>query len=69
VYIAPSIAGATADGKLCLDVGWCRDLKFADVIGAVIAHVEAVLGGILGMKPRTRLSVTLMRFCRMPTQN
>ncbi len=40
VYITPTIAGATADGKLCLDVGWHRDSRFAGVIGAVVLHIE-----------------------------
>ena len=26
--------------KLCLDVGWHRDSTFADVIGAVVLHIE-----------------------------
>ena len=40
VFVAPPIAGATADEKLCLDVGWHRDSTFADVIGAVVLHIE-----------------------------
>ena len=44
VYITPSIAGATVDGKLCLDVGWHRDWTFADVVGAVVTYIEGVCG-------------------------
>jgi hypothetical protein len=40
VFVTPPIAGATADVKLCLDVGWHRDSTFADVIGAVVLHIE-----------------------------
>lgn len=44
VYIAPAIAGATADGKLCLDVGWSSDSTFVDVLGVVVLYIEGVCG-------------------------
>ena len=40
VFVIPPVAGATAVGKLGLDVGWHRDLRFADVIGAVVLYIE-----------------------------
>src|ERR1700674_5214854 len=44
VVVTPTILGAREDGKLSLDVSWSPEgSRFADVIGAVIAHVEAVL--------------------------
>jgi len=43
VYVTPTIARANVDGKLCVDVPWDPGTSmFADVVGAVIAHVEAV---------------------------
>jgi len=39
-YVAPTIAGANADGKVFLDVGWQSDSTFTDVIGVLIAYVE-----------------------------
>lgn len=43
VYVTPTIAGANAEGKLCVDVSWQPETStFADVVAAVIAHVEAV---------------------------
>ena len=45
VFVTPPIAGANADGKLSLDVSWSPETsRFADVVGAVIAHVEVVHG-------------------------
>ena len=44
VFVTPTILGAREDGKLCVDVDWHRDSTFGDVIGAVVAHVEAVHG-------------------------
>jgi hypothetical protein len=45
VFVRPTILGARENGKLCVDVAWSAEIsRFADVIGAVIAHVEAVHG-------------------------
>lgn len=44
VFIKPPILGAREDGKLVLDVSWNSDSTFADMIGAVIAHVETSSG-------------------------
>jgi hypothetical protein len=44
VFVTPTIPGAREDGKLCLDVGWHRDLRFAGVIGAVVTYIEGVCG-------------------------
>jgi hypothetical protein len=45
VFVTPTILGAREDGKLGVDVTWNPGTStFADVIGAVIAHVEAVHG-------------------------
>jgi hypothetical protein len=40
VFVTPTILGARENGKLCVDVSWNPDSRFADVLGAVIAHVE-----------------------------
>jgi len=43
VFVTPPVAGANADGKLSVDVSWSPETsRFADVVGPVIAHVEAV---------------------------
>jgi hypothetical protein len=42
VFVTPTILGAREDGKLSLDVSWSPDSTSADMVGAVIAHVEAV---------------------------
>jgi hypothetical protein len=41
VFVDPHITGANERGKLSLDVGWRLESTFADVIGAVIGHVES----------------------------
>src|SRR6266852_4677857 len=48
-FVTPTILGAREDGKLSVGVAWSPvTSRLADVIGAVIAHVEAVLGGSAG---------------------
>ena len=43
VFVTPPVAGANADGKLSVDVSWSPEgSRFAGVVGAVIAHVDAV---------------------------
>lgn len=43
VFVTPPVAGANADGNLSVDISWSPESsRFADVIGAVIAHVDAV---------------------------
>lgn len=43
VFVTPTILGAREDGKLSLNVSWSPETcRFADAIGAVIAHVEPV---------------------------
>ena len=44
VFTEPHVEGANADGKLRIDVGWQRDSRFADVIGALIAYFDARCG-------------------------
>jgi hypothetical protein len=44
VFVTPTILGAREDGNLCVDVSWSPDSTFADMIGAVIAHVETSSG-------------------------
>ena len=46
VFVTPPIAGATADGKLCLDVGWHCDSTFADVVGVTVTYIEGVCGAV-----------------------
>jgi hypothetical protein len=41
VFIEPHVEGANADGKLRIDIGWGPDSTFADVIGALIAYIDA----------------------------
>lgn len=41
VFVTPAVTGAREDGKLCLDVGWRSGSTFADVIAAVVAHIES----------------------------
>lgn len=42
VFVTPPVAGANRDGKLRIDVGWNAEMSsFADVIEAVITHIEA----------------------------
>ena len=38
------VEGANENGKLRIDVGWQRDSRFADVIGALIAYFDARCG-------------------------
>jgi hypothetical protein len=41
VFVTPIILGAREDGKLSVDVSWSPETsRFADVFGAVTAHVE-----------------------------
>lgn len=42
VFVEPHITGANERGKLSLDIGWRRESTFADVIRAVVAHMERV---------------------------
>jgi hypothetical protein len=61
VFFTPTILGACEDGKLFIDVSWNPGtVMFADVIGAVLAHVEAVHGASSGrrvcLNPRTTIS-------------
>jgi hypothetical protein len=45
VFVTPKILGARENGKLSVDIRWNpQTSRFADVIGAVVAHVEAVHG-------------------------
>jgi hypothetical protein len=56
VFVTPTILGAREDGKLCVDVAWSPGTsRFADMIGAVIAHVETVHRTSAGTE-RTRVS-------------
>lgn len=43
VFVTPTILGARENGKLLVDTPWdVRTSRFADVVRAVIAHVENV---------------------------
>ncbi len=43
VFVTPTILGARENGKLSVDVVWSSEIsRFADVIRAVVAHVENV---------------------------
>jgi hypothetical protein len=43
VFVTPMILGARENGKLCVELAWNpKTSRFADVIAAAIAHVEAV---------------------------
>jgi hypothetical protein len=56
VFVTPPIAGANADGKLSVDVSWSPEgSRFAGVVGAVIAYVEAVCR--VSNKKTTRMSL------------
>ena len=49
VFVDPHITAANERGKLCVDVAWSPETsRFADVIRAVIAHVETVHGASAG---------------------
>ena len=41
VFVEPHITAANERGKLCVDISWSPESTFADVIEAVIAHVES----------------------------
>lgn len=42
VFVTPVISASNANGNLCLDVGWNPQSTFAEVIGAVITHIEHI---------------------------
>ena len=49
VFVDPRITAANERGKLCVNLSWQPETsRFADVVMAVIAHVEAVHGASSG---------------------
>jgi len=41
VFVTPAVAGANADGKLCLDLPWNPGTSlFADVVESLVRHIE-----------------------------
>ena len=49
VFVEPHITAANERGKLCVNLSWQSETsRFADVLGTVVAHVEAVDGASSG---------------------
>lgn len=47
VYVTPTLPGASADGKVCIDDQWQPETStFASVIAVVIAQVETAHGSV-----------------------
>lgn len=43
VFVTPPIAGANANGNLCVDVCWSPETsRFVDVVGATVLYIERV---------------------------